>query len=136
VTVRRIQLVLLAASLAVWAALPSAQAPAGRQAPLTILVSFDGWRWDYDTKAPAPNLRSLMARGVRAEGLIPGYPSKTVPNHYSMATGLYPGHHGMIANIIRDPASGRTFRRTTAPRSKIRCGGAASRSGIPRSGRG
>ena len=43
-------------------------------APLTILVSFDGWRWDYDTKAPAPALRALMARGVRAEGLIPAFP--------------------------------------------------------------
>jgi len=82
------------------------------EAPLTILVSFDGWRWDYDTKAPAPALRALMARGVRAEGLIPAYPSKTVPNHYSMVTGLYPGHHGMIANVIRDPGTGRVFRRT------------------------
>jgi predicted AlkP superfamily pyrophosphatase or phosphodiesterase len=75
-------------------------------------VSFDGWRWDYDTKAPAPALRALMARGVRAEGLIPAYPSKTVPNHYSIVTGLYPGHHGMIANVIRDPGTGLVFRRT------------------------
>ena len=82
------------------------------EAPLTILVSIDGWRWDYDTKAPSPHLRALIARGVRAEALIPGYPSKTVPSHYSMATGLYPGHHGMIANVIRDPATGRIFRRT------------------------
>jgi predicted AlkP superfamily pyrophosphatase or phosphodiesterase len=108
----RLRLIVLLAGLAAYAALPSAQAPAGRQAPLTILVSFDGWRWDYDTKAAAPNLRGLMARGVRAEGLIPGFPSKTVPSHYSIATGLYLGHHGMIANVIRDPASGRVFRRT------------------------
>ena len=80
--------------------------------PLLILISFDGWRWDYDTKAPAPNLRTLMARGVRTEGLIPAYPSKTVPNHYSIATGLYPGHHGMVANTIRDPQTGRLFERT------------------------
>ena len=58
---------------------------------LLILGSFDGWRWDYHTKAPVPNLRVLMARGVRADGLIPGYPSKTIPNHYSIVTGLYPG---------------------------------------------
>jgi predicted AlkP superfamily pyrophosphatase or phosphodiesterase len=89
-----------------------AQPRAGEDGRLTILVSIDGWRWDYDTKAPAPALRALMARGVRAEGLIPAFPSKTVPNHYSMATGLYPGHHGMIANVIRDPATGRVFRRT------------------------
>jgi predicted AlkP superfamily pyrophosphatase or phosphodiesterase len=90
------------------------EAPVARPstAPLLILVSFDGWRWDYDTKAPAPALRALMARGVRAEGLIPAYPSKTVPNHYTIATGLYPGHHGMVANTIRDPQTGRLFERT------------------------
>lgn len=82
--------------------------PAGSDlAPTVILISFDGWRWDYDTKAPAPNLRSLVARGVRAEQLIPSFPSKTFPNHYTIVTGLYPGHHGIVANNIRDPATGR-----------------------------
>lgn len=84
-----------------------------RVAPTVILISFDGWRWDYDTKAPAPNLRSLMARGVRAENLIPSFPSKTFPNHYTIVTGLYPGHHGIVANAIRDPQTGRTFTRTS-----------------------
>ena len=77
-----------------------------------ILISFDGWRWDYETKAPAPNLRSLMARGVRAESLIPSFPSKTYPNHYTIVTGLYPGHHGIVANNIKDPGTGRTFAMT------------------------
>lgn len=80
--------------------------------PLLILISLDGWRWDYDTKAPTPHLRALGSRGVRAEALVPGFPSKTVPNHYSIVTGLYPGHHGMVANVIRDPQSGRLFERT------------------------
>ena len=82
---------------------------AGDLAPTSILISFDGWRWDYYTKAPAPNLRSLMARGVRAESLIPSFPPKTFPNHYTIVTGLYPGHHGIVANNIKDPATGRTF---------------------------
>jgi predicted AlkP superfamily pyrophosphatase or phosphodiesterase len=73
---------------------------------------LDGWRWDYDQKAPAPNLTGLAARGVRAEGLIPAYPSKTFPNLYSIATGLYPGHHGMVANVIRDTITGRRFDRS------------------------
>jgi len=86
---------------------------AGRTLPPTvILISFDGWRWDYDTKAPAPNLRRLVARGVRAENLIPSFPSKTFPNHYTIVTGLYPGHHGIVANAIHDPQTGRTFTRT------------------------
>jgi len=74
-----------------------------------ILISFDGFRWDYETRAPAPNLRSLAARGIRAQNLIPSFPSKTFPNHYTIVTGLYPGHHGIVANNIHDPATGRTF---------------------------
>ena len=74
-----------------------------------ILISFDGWRWDYDQKAAAPNLQKLIARGVRAERLIPSFPSKTFPNHYSVVTGLYPAHHGIVANNIFDPESGLKF---------------------------
>ena len=91
------------------AALFAQNQPAGDIPPTVIVLSFDGWRWDYDTKAPAPNLRSLMARGVRAESLIPSFPSKTFPNHYTIVTGLYPGHHGIVANTIKDPATGRVF---------------------------
>lgn len=86
------------------------QAPAATDlSPTVILVAFDGWRWDFHTLAPVPNVRSVIARGVRAEGLIPPFPSKTFPSFYSMATGLYPGHHGIVGNSIRDPASGRLF---------------------------
>jgi predicted AlkP superfamily pyrophosphatase or phosphodiesterase len=74
-----------------------------------ILISFDGWRWDYHTRIPVPNLQRLIARGVRAEALIPAFPSKTFPNHYTIVTGLYPGGHGIVANNIRDAATGRMF---------------------------
>jgi predicted AlkP superfamily pyrophosphatase or phosphodiesterase len=82
--------------------------------PILILMSFDGWRWDYQTKAPAPNLARVIARGVRAENLISSFPSKTFPNHYTIVTGLYPGHHGIVANTIRDAATGRIFSNTNA----------------------
>lgn len=104
---RRLALVALLVLAA--AALRAQIQPAGTVPPTVIVVSFDGWRWDYDTKAPAPHLRSLMARGVRAEGLIPSFPSKTFPNHYTIVTGLYPGHHGIVANTIKDPTTGRIF---------------------------
>ena len=77
--------------------------------PTVILISFDGWRWDYDAKFPAPHVRRLIARGVRAAALIPSFPAKTFPNHYTLVTGLYPGHHGIIANNIHDPETGRRF---------------------------
>jgi predicted AlkP superfamily pyrophosphatase or phosphodiesterase len=80
----------------------------GPDTPLLILVSFDGFRWDYDAQAPTPHLRRLAERGVRAEALIPSFPSKTFPNHYTIVTGRYPGHHGIVANSMRDPETGRT----------------------------
>ena len=77
--------------------------------PILILVSFDAWRWDLIDRAPVPNLRALAARGVRAEGLMPPFPSKTFPSHYTIVTGLYPANHGIISNSIRDDAIGERF---------------------------
>jgi len=71
--------------------------------PTIILVSLDGFRWDYIDRPVAPTLQAIARRGVRADGLIPVFPSKTFPNHYSMVTGLYPEHHGIVANNMYDP---------------------------------
>ena len=71
--------------------------------PPLILVSFDGFRWDYMERTSTPALDRLAAAGVRAERLIPVLPTKTFPNHYTIATGLYTEHHGIISNNIRDP---------------------------------
>ncbi|MCH7892763.1 MAG: alkaline phosphatase family protein, partial [Gemmatimonadetes bacterium] len=71
--------------------------------PTVILVSLDGFRWDYLDRPVAPTLQAIARRGVRADGLIPVFPSKTFPNHYSMVTGLYPEHHGLVANNMYDP---------------------------------
>ncbi len=83
--------------------------PARGVEPLLFLVSLDGFRPDYLEKAPAPHLQRLAAEGVRAEGLIPAFPTKTFPNHYTIVTGLYPGHHGIVANDIYDAPTGRSF---------------------------
>ena len=72
--------------------------------PLVVLVSLDGWRWDYIDRADVPNLRALTERGVRASSLIPSFPPKTFPNHYTLVTGLYPEHHGIVANVMIDPS--------------------------------
>ncbi|MEE8360705.1 MAG: ectonucleotide pyrophosphatase/phosphodiesterase, partial [Gemmatimonadales bacterium] len=74
-----------------------------RLPPTVILVSLDGFRWDYLDRPVAPTLQAIARRGVRADGLIPVFPSKTFPNHYSMVTGLYPEHHGLVANNMYDP---------------------------------
>jgi predicted AlkP superfamily pyrophosphatase or phosphodiesterase len=82
----------------------AACSPSRREAPIVVLVSFDGWRWDYLERANTPHLRELASRGVRAEGLISTFPSKTFPAHYTLVTGLHPAHHGIISNNIADPA--------------------------------
>ena len=74
--------------------------------PILILVSIDGWRWDYIDRADVPNLKALAARGVRSQGLIPSFPSVTFPNHYTIVTGLVPDHHGIISNAMFDRTIG------------------------------
>jgi predicted AlkP superfamily pyrophosphatase or phosphodiesterase len=86
-----------------------AATPSGGPAPALILLSFDGFRWDYDTKVPTPNIQKVIARGVRAARLIPSFPSKTFPNHYTIVTGLYPAHHGIVGNTMWDPAMEASF---------------------------
>jgi len=76
------------------------------QRPIVILISLDGWRHDYLARADVPTLRALAAQGVRSEGLIPAFPSKTFPNHYTVVTGLYPENHGIVSNTMLDPAIG------------------------------
>lgn len=70
--------------------------------PTVILISIDGFRYDYFGKAPTPHLDALIARGVRASYMVPSFPTKTFPNHYTIVTGLYPAHHGIIANNMWD----------------------------------
>ena len=110
--VRRLAIVVaLALALAgVWAPAPRAADPD----PILILVSFDGWRWDYIDRLPAPNLRALASRGVRASELIPSFPTLTFPNHYTIVTGLYPEHHGIVANTMADPSLPEQFSMSAA----------------------
>ena len=96
---------LIAAAVVSGAGLTSARRQSDtRSTPILVVVSFDGWRWDYIDRFPTPNLHALAGRGARAERLIPSFPTLTFPNHYTIVTGLYPAHHGIIANTFRDPA--------------------------------
>lgn len=74
------------------------------EAPIVIFVSIDGGRWDYLEKYQPPTLNALAAGGVKAERMIPCFPSATFPNHYTLATGLRPVHHGIVSNSMYDPA--------------------------------
>jgi predicted AlkP superfamily pyrophosphatase or phosphodiesterase len=77
--------------------------------PILILIAIDGWRWDYIERFQPPVLSTMATSGVRSEGLIPIFPSKTFPNHYTMVTGLHAARHGITSNNITDPSLSRRF---------------------------
>jgi predicted AlkP superfamily pyrophosphatase or phosphodiesterase len=81
--------------------------------PTVVVLSFDALGDRFLDRDTLPNFRRMMTEGVRAP-FRPEFPSKTFPNHYSMATGLTPGQHGIAINQFFDPARGEWFRRTSA----------------------
>jgi predicted AlkP superfamily pyrophosphatase or phosphodiesterase len=93
-------------------ALPCTEADAqqGPTKPYLVLVSMDGFRWDFLNDYPTPAMNELARRGVRAEALLPAFPTLTFPNHYSIATGLYPQNHGIVGNEFPDPTTGQWYR--------------------------
>jgi predicted AlkP superfamily pyrophosphatase or phosphodiesterase len=82
----------------------SAAEPPRPSRPPLILISIDGYRTDYFDRGLTPTLAALAADGVRAaQGIRPSFPSLTFPNHYTLVTGLYPDHHGIVDNTMDDP---------------------------------
>ena len=76
-------------------------------APLVILMSWDGMRYDYLDRAPFPGLTRMQRDGLRAERLIPGWPSSTFPGHVTLATGAWADVHGIVDNEFLDRTRGR-----------------------------
>lgn len=83
--------------------------PEQEQKPYVILISADGFRHDLADKYHATHLQELRAKGVAAVSMTPGYPSVTFPNHYSLATGEYPAHHGLVDNAFFDSQANRFY---------------------------
>ena len=77
--------------------------------PYVIMLSMDGFRWDYTNDVETPNFDSIERVGVKAESLKSCFPTKTFPNHYSMATGLFPDHHGIVLNSFYDEEMDRHY---------------------------
>ena len=82
-----------------------------------LLVSFDGFRADYIDWFDTPNFDQLKIDGVKSEGLKPVFPTKTFPNHYSIATGMYIENHGLIGNNFFDQKLGEFY--TLKDRDKV-----------------
>ena len=86
-----------------------ANSPQQQQKPYVIFISADGFRYDLADKYHATHLQTLRASGVAAVSMTPSYPSVTFPNHYSLATGLYPSHHGLVDNAFYDRQKNRFY---------------------------
>ncbi len=67
-----------------------------------ILISIDGFRYDYLKRGLTPNLLKLCKKGIHGP-MKPQFPSYTFPNHFSIVTGLYPESHGIVGNSFYDP---------------------------------
>nr|CAD7429923.1 unnamed protein product [Timema monikensis] len=77
--------------------------------PILLVVSFDGFRYNYFNKGVTPTMDSLKQEGSRAEYMNNVFPTKTFPNHHSIATGLYPESHGVLGNCVYDPVKKRVL---------------------------
>ncbi len=86
-----------------------AQQKAEKQ-PYLVIISLDAFRWDYPEIYHLPHFDSIAQMGVKAHSIQPCFPTVTFPNHYSMATGLYPDHHGIVQNKFYDPQLKLTYK--------------------------
>lgn len=88
--------------------------------PYVILISADGFRYDYAEKYHASHLLDLSNGGIRAASMIPSFPSVTFPNHYTLVTGMYPSHHGLVNNSFYDEK--RNDKYSMSAKDKVRDG--------------
>ncbi|KAJ2843621.1 hypothetical protein IWW36_005495, partial [Coemansia brasiliensis] len=86
--------------------------------PTVILISIDGFRADYLDRGITPNFLNIGKQGLRADYMLPSFPSSTFPNHYSIVTGLYPGSHGIVSNEFYDTSLNDTFRYKDAAKNR------------------
>lgn len=74
-----------------------------------ILISLDGFRHDYVERFKPENLSDFIQSGTSAESLIPSFPTKTFPNHYTIATGMKPENHGLVDNAFYEPEKDQVY---------------------------
>ncbi|NXF89097.1 ENPP7 phosphodiesterase, partial [Eubucco bourcierii] len=92
-----------------FAALPLASCVPVQQAPnrsKVLLVSFDGFRWNYDQDVDTPNLDTMAAEGVKAQYMTPAFITITSPCHFTLLTGRYLESHGVIHNMWFNTSTG------------------------------
>jgi predicted AlkP superfamily pyrophosphatase or phosphodiesterase len=99
---------------------PTVSADRAAASPQVVLVSMDGFRRSYLDTDSVPALHALGMQGVTADAMIPSFPTLTFPNHYTIVTGLYPEHHGIVGNTIFDPQYNALFTMSNAASKESR----------------
>lgn len=94
---------------ALWAGSHCSSSSSGGKSPLLLVLSLDGFWYKYRALYKTPHLDRLASEGVQAEYLRNAYVTKTFPNHFTIATGLYEESHGIVANAMFDPVLNETF---------------------------
>ncbi|CAL1538026.1 unnamed protein product [Lymnaea stagnalis] len=75
-----------------------------------LIVSFDGFRWNYLNRTSTPHFDHIISNGVFAtNGLTNEFATSTLTNHWSMVTGLHPEDHGIIENEMFDPVINKSY---------------------------
>ncbi|XP_014340012.1 ectonucleotide pyrophosphatase/phosphodiesterase family member 7 [Latimeria chalumnae] len=98
-------LLILSASICISVALPVLRD--GRQdRNKLLLISFDGFRWDYDQDVDTPHFDALSREGVKAKYITPAFVTMTSPSHFTIVTGRYIENHGVIHNMWFNPETG------------------------------
>lgn len=85
--------------------------------PTTLIISLDGFRADFLTRGLTPRLNAMVKEGVSPKHMLPSFPSLTFPNHYTLATGMYPEAHGIVGNTFWAPEFNGEFYYTDKDRS-------------------
>lgn len=93
--------------------------PNSFERPYVVILSMDGFKWNYADLVNTPNFDKIEQIGVRAQ-MQASFPTKTFPNHYTIATGLYPDHHGIVNNTFWDPQRKALYQ--ISDRSKVQDG--------------
>lgn len=79
------------------------------QEPTVILISLDGFKYDYVKRFKPENISKFIAEGTQAKSMISSFPSKTFPNHYTIATGMRPERHGIVDNTFYNPKKDQVY---------------------------
>lgn len=82
---------------------------AQKKEPIVILISLDGFRYDYVERFKPENISKFISEGTQAKSMVPSFPSKTFPNHYTIATGMRPEHHGIVDNTFYHPGKDQVY---------------------------